>query len=470
MRPRVAAAVAQLARAVDASAWLDVDAADLLAGYARGDARPSDVVEASLRRIEALDPVLRAVWAVDDVGARAAASRADARWRAGRARPLEGVPVLVKDLLDVADLPATGGSRWLADRRATVDAEVVANVRAAGAIVIGKSATFELGCGDEHTPFGVTRNPHDPAHTTGGSSSGSAAALAARLVPLALGTDTGGSIRIPAAWCGVVGLKPTLGRLSTRGLLGLSPTLDTPGPMARSARDVALLLAAMLGHRAGDVSGTGASTDTALVDAAAVRVCDLLDDDVRVALDATVASISTRVGSVAEVSVPGIRSGADLSWLITMAEAASTYADAPRDLLTAAFAARVDVGVRIGRAEHVAALRARTELAARVAACFEGADRVDVLVMPTTVCTAPPLDHLDRPVAGVEPNWPDVHARNVAIWNVTGLPALTVPIGSDRHGLPIGLQLVGAPFADERILAIAAALAPHWNPSPLKGS
>ena len=450
MLPRLDAAVAALGPVADpGDDVLALDATDLLAAYAAEAVTPAAVVRAVLDRLDALDGDIGAIWARDDSDALAAAEHSAGRWRAGVARPLEGVPIVVKDLLDTADLVTTGGSRWLAHRRPSHDAAVVAAIRAAGAIVIGKSATFELGCGNEDIPFGAVHNPWNHDHTTGGSSAGSAAALAARYVPIAIGTDTGGSIRIPASYCGVVGLKPTLGRLSNTGLLGLAPTLDTPGPMARSARDAALLLSVM--------SGSQPEPTSAIERVGVPRrwFFDVLDDDVRTAVDAAIEMLAASGTSVVEVDVPHAEHGATLSWLITMYEAAVTYRDAPRDLLSPSFVGRLEVGERISAAQYRAALDARSKLTAAVSTVF---DHCEALVLPSTVSTAPPLDDIERQVAGVEANWPDVLARTFAIWNVTVLPAVSVPIALDRSSLPIGLQLVGPAHSDERLLALAARI------------
>ena len=448
MLPRLESALAVLDVATDAGETLEMDATDLLSAYASGSVSPPAVVRAVFDRIDAIDAHIGAVWSTDRGAAFAAAERSAARWRAGCARPLEGVPIVVKDLLDTADLLTTGGSRWLAQRRPAADAAVVAAVRTAGAVVVGKSATFELGCGNEDTPFGVVRNPWSPDRTTGGSSAGSAASLAARYVPLAIGTDTGGSIRIPASYCGVVGLKPTLGRLSCDGLVGLAPTLDTPGPMARTARDVALLFAVM------SASAVGAATvERTRIGVPRRWFWDVLDRDARAATEAAVRVLESLGHCIVDVDVVGAEHGATLSWLITMYEAAQTYRCAPRDLLTPAFVGRLEVGDRIGSGAYAAALDARTALTAFAVGVF---DTCDVLLVPASVSSAPPLDDIDRPVDGVPANWPDVLARTMALWNVTGLPAVSVPAGFDGDGLPLGVQLVGPAFADERLLAIAA--------------
>lgn len=480
MLPRVAAAADRLVLPADAGEWLDVSATDLLGAYGDGSVEPGDVLDACLARIAERDPAIGAVWAIDEAGALAAAERSAARWRAGTARPLEGVPILVKDLVDTAGLVTTGGSLVYEHRVPTADAPAVAAARAAGAIIVGKTATYELGCGDEQTPFGVSGNPWCLDRTTGGSSAGSAAALAARYVPLAIGTDTGGSIRIPSAYCGVTGLKPTLGRIPGDGLLGLAPTLDCVGPMARSATDAALLLATLTcaarfgapvdSGAAGLGDGPGPSVP---LDLRGVRIgvpgghfVEVLDDAVADAYEAALRALGDLGAELVPLTIADAVHGADLSWLITMYEAAGTYAGVPRDRMTPTFRRRLEIGDRIDRATYLQALRARRGLVRSVCSDIAG---VDAVVVPGTVTPAPRLDDMEAPVAGVAYNWPDVHARTVAVWNVTGLPAVAVPSGHDAGGLPVGIQIAGLPHADERCLAIAAAYqsaAPHHLVSP----
>jgi aspartyl-tRNA(Asn)/glutamyl-tRNA(Gln) amidotransferase subunit A len=438
-----------------------IEAHQLLDAYRSGRRSPVAEVDACLRRIARGDGAVGAIWAVDTARARAAAEHSAARWRAGSARPLEGVPVVVKDLLDTEALCTTGGSRWLVDRLPHHDAAVVEAIRAAGAIIVGKSATFELGCGDEFIPFGTVRNPWASEHTTGGSSAGSAAALAAGFVPLALGTDTGGSIRIPASYCGVTGLKPTLGRLSNLGLLGLAPTLDTPGQMARSAIDAGLLFSVMARTHVSRPPLPSMSDDDVPLRGRTIGLvrrwfCDVLADDVREAFEAASIVLGHLGATVVTLELPHAEHGPTLSWLITMYEAARTYADAPRDMLSDSFRARLEVGERISAGQYAHALTARSALIAAVLPAF---DSCDVLVVPGSISTAPPLDDLNRAVAGVECTWPDVTARTMALWNVTGLPSLNVPIGlgGGATPLPIGMQIVGAPFGDELCLAIGQA-------------
>lgn len=447
MLPRVTAAADMLPTAPAAGA-LDLGAADLIAAYRTGTLAPGDVVDACLAAIHA--DRLGSCWAVDDARALAAAERSAARWASGRPRLLEGVPVVVKDLLDTASLTTTGGTRWLADRVPVADAAVVAAVRAAGGVVVAKTSTAELGCGNEQFAFGNTLNPWDTSRITGGSSAGSAAALAARLAPLALGTDTGGSIRIPAAYCGVVGLKPTLGRLSCEGIVGLAPTLDCPGPMARSAVDAGLLFEAL------DGDPTSRRTDLYGVRLAVPRrfFHDIIEPDVAARFAEATACLSSLGAKLVEVELDHVEHGAALSWLITMYEANQSYLAAPRDLLMPTFRGQLEVGEEITADQYNAALHARRALAASVTAALAG---FDAAVIPAALATAPPFADVDRAVAGVVSNWPDVSARTFAVWNVTGLPALAIPIGRGDDGLPVGIQLAGTPWSDTHLLSIATA-------------
>jgi aspartyl-tRNA(Asn)/glutamyl-tRNA(Gln) amidotransferase subunit A len=458
MLPRVSAAVAALeAAASGAPASLDLSASELLDRYRTGELTPSGVARSCLDALHgplgapAAAGGLGAIWAIESAArVSAEAAVADGRWQSRTARPLEGVPIVVKDLLDTNGLRTTGGSAWLAERVPTADAAVVAAVRDAGAIVIAKTATYELGCGNDEIAFGRAANPWDHRCTTGGSSAGSASALAARLVPLALGTDTGGSIRIPSSYCGVVGLKPTLGRLSCAGLLGLAPTLDMPGPMARTAEDVGLLFSVL----------TGVPPARPLTSLRGLRIglvrhwfTDVLDPGVSCVFDEALASLRSIGAEITDIEIPHAEHAAPLSWLITMAEAARTYADAPRDQLTPAFRGRLEVGSRVCADDYFAALTARRRLSDTVSRAMAGCD---VVVVPSTVCTAPRFDDLDRPVAGTPVTWPDVTARTMAIWNVTGLPSLTVPIGF-ADGLPVGMQIAGRHDTDETLIAVATA-------------
>jgi aspartyl-tRNA(Asn)/glutamyl-tRNA(Gln) amidotransferase subunit A len=239
----------------------------------------------------------------------------------------------------------------------------------------------------------------------------------------------------------------------TGGLLALAPTLDAIGPIARTAADAALLF--------GVLAGTADEGAAPIAPLAGTRIgvlggwfAAVLAADVAAAFDAAIRDLRALGAELVVVDVAVARHGPPLSWLITMAEAARTYAGTPRDLLSAAFRSRLEVGDRIDPTTYDAALRARRSLTAAVLDAIAGCD---VVVTPTCVSTAPPVDDVDRPVAGVPATWPDVTARQVALWNLTGLPALSVPIGFGADGLPIGMQVVGPPWRDEGCLAVGAA-------------
>ncbi|MBI1736300.1 MAG: Asp-tRNA(Asn)/Glu-tRNA(Gln) amidotransferase subunit GatA, partial [Candidatus Rokubacteria bacterium] len=232
------------------AAVTSLTAHELAARYRGGEAKPSDVVEAHLARIQRLDEQVGAYLTVTRDGALAAARAADERYRAGRPLgPLDGVPVAIKDVFCTRGVRTTSGSRILDSYVPPYDATVVARLQAAGAVMLGKTNMdeFAMGSSTEHSGFKLTRNPWDLARVPGGSSGGSAAAVAGELAVAALGTDTGGSIRQPGAFCGVVGLKPTYGRLSRYGVIAFASSLDHPGPITRDVHDAALVLGAMAG-------------------------------------------------------------------------------------------------------------------------------------------------------------------------------------------------------------------------------
>jgi aspartyl-tRNA(Asn)/glutamyl-tRNA(Gln) amidotransferase subunit A len=426
-------------------------ASDLLAAFASGARSPVEAVDDAFERIDAADGMINAMLTLDTDRARADALASEARWRSGAARPVEGVPVVVKDLIDTAGLRTTGGSAMHAARVPNVDADVVARVRAAGAVIVGKTATFELGCGDEHTAFGVVHNPHDLSRTTGGSSSGSAAALAASYVPLALGTDTGGSIRIPSSYCGVVGLKPTLARLPRAGVMELSRTLDMPGPMAANAVDAALLFAAMAETApAARIALTGLRVGV-------VRpwFCDLLAPDVSRAFEAALVTLRAAGARVEDTAIEGAQRSPTDSFFITLHEAVQLHAGTERSAFGDRFRDRLYDGDAITTEMYEGAFADRARFIADLDELFR---RFDVLVVPGSVSTAPPLDQLDQPVNGVPRTWGEVNARTMAMWNVTGLPSLCLPIGRGDDDLPIGMQIVSPLGHDERSLGVAMAL------------
>ena len=405
------------------------EATDLLG---RGEVTAEALVRACLERIEALEPRVLAFQALDVDLALRAARRADA---AGRPGPLHGLPVGVKDVIDTADLPTERGSPVFAGRRPESDAACVASLRRAGGIVLGKTVTTELAF---YFP-GRTRNPHDPSRTPGGSSSGSAAAVAARMVPAALGTQTAGSLVRPAAYCGVVALKPSHGLLPLGGVSPFAPSLDTLGVMTRSASDLRLLMA-----------GLGAALPPVPAPARLrVGICRTE------AWDATLPASREAVARAAQALAAGGAEVADVE------ERFQGLSDAQRTVmaaegavalgpLRAAHGARLSPQLRAildeGDAVSPAALATARALAdearARLPALFA---RFDILLGASTTGEAPQgLGSTGDPALN-------------RIWTLLGLPCVQLPAGRGPAGMPVGVQLVGPPHGDA-VLCAAAVL------------
>lgn len=418
--------------------------ADTVERIRSGAADPVDLVERALDAIAASQPALNAFVTVDAEGARAAARRARDEPPRG---PLHGVPVAVKDIVDTAGLLTTMGSRHFAGHVPADDAVIVTRLRKAGAVIVGKTTTHEFAYGptSDRTANGPCRNPHDPSRMSGGSSGGSAAAVAAGLVPLAVGTDTGGSVRIPAALCGVAGIRPGIGRIPTDGVFPLSWTLDTVGVFAIDAAGVAE------GWRV--LSGCGATTGPTRAN---LRIgvptdpwFDRLDDAVRERFAAFVEKMD-----VTRVELGDAEELHDLYIAVQSAEAAAVHqerlATAP-ELFDDEIRARLDTAARVTGYDYARALRRLTTERATAARRLAG---LDVLALPTTPITAPPVNARDTDLGG---GWtatmPALLAHNTP-FSVLGLPAMSLPLPGE--GLPVGLQLVGGPGADAELLAVAA--------------
>ncbi|HEX6454196.1 MAG TPA: amidase [Trebonia sp.] len=399
--------------------------------------------------------------------AMAAAEQADRELAAGLDRgPLHGIPLGIKDILATKGWATTGQSlvndpSWWQGQ----DAPVVARLRAAGAVITGKTTTMEyaIGLPDPDKPFPIPRNPWDPATWPGGSSSGTGAGVAAGLFLGGLGTDTGGSVRIPAAYCGITGLKPTYGLVPRAGCLPLGFSLDHIGPMARSAADCALMLDVMAGHDARDPAARrGAAGDftTALTgDLAGLRVgvertipatAPHRDPAVLPVLDAVAAGLAAAGASVSDVTIPVYRALADADIVIMAAEAFSYHRSAMRDRwtdygrYTRAFIAQ---GALLSAADYVTAQRARR---VACAALNEVLATVDVVITPATATGAPAYDGIDMATL--------MSLIFTGAFNSTGLPVLAAPAGFTAGGLPLSVQVIGRPLADATVLAVGDAL------------
>lgn len=452
----------------DLAGW---SAADLLAGFRAGRLDPVDAAEAALARMDAVDGGLHAVVTRLDDRARAAAAESARRWRTGEARPLEGVPVGVKDIIETAGVATRAGSPLFADHVPEANAAAVDRLERAGAVVVAKTATPELAFGDE-TGAGVV-NPWGAGRWTGGSSSGSAVGLAAGQFPVALGTDTGGSIRVPASYCGVSGIKPTFGRVPRTGVLPVSWSLDHVGPMARTVEDLALLLAVLAGADPADPY----SSDRPVPDyaAAVASACagglsglrvgvpggwlaEGCRPGVMAARDAAADVMADLGAAIVPVEVPCAELAGTVAWLVTVVEFAANH-DSRLDRLedfTASAAHRLVAGSRASAGDYVRALRTRRLVQQDFDAVFE---RADVVLTPATPTAAPDLatffDDGDR-------LWLDKVARNFLIFNVTGMPALVIPAGTD-DGLPAAVQIAAPPHRDDLCLAVGAAFQQATN-------
>lgn len=444
--------------------------------YAGRECSPAEVVDALLGRIARLDGHLGAFRQVLPDAARAEAARLTAELAAGRSRgPLHGIPFAVKELIDVGGAVGCCGSKVLAGRISPHDAEVVHRLRAAGGIAVGVTRSHEFGWGitTQHADLGSTKNPWDPSLVPGGSSGGSAVAVAAGMVPLALGTDAGGSIRIPASCCGVVGLKPTFGRLSTQGIIPLAPSLDQVGLLAREVADVAVTLRALTGYDPGDPAlppgpfpPLPPSWDEGL---AGIRVgflpglhlTPLAPDYERVFL-AALAAAESGGAAVRETAVEHPERIRPAFAAIQMAEAYHTHTRTLGTYPGRADDYGADVRERLALAEAVDLgeyLSARAEsvlVRRRFQAVFAVVDVFLTLVMagpPSPVADPDRVMH-----RGAVMPFRDLVMPYTVPQNLAGLPACAVPAGCDGSGVPIGVQVTAPWGREDLVLRVAAAL------------
>jgi aspartyl-tRNA(Asn)/glutamyl-tRNA(Gln) amidotransferase subunit A len=437
---------------------------ELLAAYAAGKTDPVATLDALTARIAGHPTGGDAVLAMLPT-ARAEAEDSARRINSGAARALEGIPFGVKDIIDVAGAPVTGGSRLTGDRIASADALVVARLRAQGAIPMAMLGTTEFASGSAHNPrYGAVRNPWDRERWTGGSSTGSGAMLAARLLPLALGSDTGGSIRVPSAWCGTTGLKPTRGLVPRTGVLPLSWSLDHIGPMARSAADLARVMPLIAGPDGEDPTAVGVyAGNRARSDLKGLRVgvpggwfVELQDAAVLAAWRTALETLERLGANLVPVDLGDIEGPHRDGYLALMSELASLQEPAldQIDAFDAGTRARIEQGLTFSATDYLRSLRQRPLVLRRVLAAMEP---VDVLVTPGLGCEAASLDTMTVEVDGTRHPLQLVIPRNTMIFDYTGLPALMLPSGFGRSGLPVAIQIVGKPFDDALCLSVGEA-------------
>jgi aspartyl-tRNA(Asn)/glutamyl-tRNA(Gln) amidotransferase subunit A len=461
---------------------------ELTEAYRRGDLNPTAVAEDYLARIGALDGKVGAYLTVVRDQALAAARESELRWRAGSPRgPLDGAPIALKDVMCTAGVRTTCGSKMLERFVPPYDATTVEKLREAGAVILGKTNMdeFAMGSSTEHSAFHPTRNPWDLARVPGGSSGGSAAAVAGGLAAGSYGSDTGGSIRQPAAFCGVVGMKPTYGRVSRYGLIALASSLDQIGPFAQDVRDTALLLGAVAGYDqrdstsiqapvpdyAAELSKGVAGLTLGLPDEYFI---DGMDPDVERAVRQAIEVLKGLGARIERVSLPTTKHSLAAYYVILPAEASSNLARydgvkyglrvAGRDLIemqsrtrAAGFGAEVKRRIMLGTyalsagyydAYYGKAQSVRTLVRREFAAAFE---RVDLIVAPTTPNVAFKHGEKEDPLS--------MYLNDVFTipGNLSGIPGVSVPCGFNASGLPVGLQLLGRPLDEARVLRAAYA-------------
>lgn len=421
-----------------------------------GALAPSTLVRECVRRIEARRS-LNAFITVTEKTALADAARAEADIAAGRyLGPLHGVPVSVKDLVDVAGTPTTSGSA-LPSLHPADDAPVIQRLREAGAIVIGKTNLHEFAFGttSDETAFGAVHHPFDETRSPGGSSGGSAVALLEGMCFGSVGTDTGGSIRIPSAACGTVGLKATGGELPCTGVVPLSTSLDHVGPMARTVADTAFLFQAMKGRPVHAVAPAGGRLVFGVPGA---YFLDPLDGEVRRLFEAACRSLTEAGHTVVAVAIPHASWTPDVYLHIVLPEAAWYHAptiDRHARRYSPGVRLRIEMGRYVLAEDYVRAMQLRELLIQEV---DEAVGRCDALLLPALAIPAPPIGAASVEVGGTRQPVRAIMLKLTQLFNITGHPAIALPAGNGNDGLPRSLQLVGSRGRTERLLDIAAAV------------
>ena len=433
---------------------------ELAVGIRSGRTTSEQLVEQCLTAIARQDGHLNAFITVLADEARADARRADRELRNGHDRGiLHGIPISVKDLIDLGGLPTTAASTVRDGHRAATDAPVLSHLRAAGAVFVGKCNLHEFAFGTtgEDSAYGPTRNPHAPGHIPGGSSSGSAVSVAAGMAIASVGTDTGGSIRIPAAACGVVGLKPTYGELSCDGVVPLARTLDHVGPLASTVSDAACLYEVMAGH-ASTTEPTHAPPGPVAAGVLRPYFLDRLDDGVRRNFDALIDRLRHVGWDVHDVVLPHAEDVTETYRQTVMFEAfnihRTTLSTCP-DAYSPRVRARLELGATVSERDYAAARRTRDTLTQEVDALLETRE---CLVLPTLPMPAPPIGTETISLGVDDQPLPirELTLRLTQLFDLTGHPALSIPMGVSPGGLPTAVQLVGRTGRTAALLRTAA--------------
>ena len=439
--------------------------AEASAGIAAGTLSPVALTEAALARIAALDPKLNAFITLTADRARRAAAAAEAEIKAGKRRgPLHGIPYALKDIYDVAGVRTTAHSKLLIDNVAREDAATTARLEAAGMVLLGKLSTHEFARGGptDALPFPNAKNPWNTAHFAGGSSSGSGVAVASGMVGLAMGSDTAGSIRLPATFCGIVGLKPTYGVISRRGVVPLSFTLDHAGPLTRSVEDCALAMQVLAGYDPGDPGSAREAVPYYSADLrkgvagltiGRARAYDIeagVDAEVMAAMDAAAEQWRALGATIVDVVLPSKRRMDACIQTILIAEGFAIHGEwlrtRPQDYGRVT-RERLMMGAFVTGAEYIQAQRLRRIITAEVDAVLAGCDAILCAGNPTAAPRVVDVDEgpfrKSHPITGP--------------FNATGHPGLALPCGFGASGLPLGLQLIGRNYGEAMLLRIAQA-------------
>ncbi len=418
------------------------------------------VTESCLHRIASDNHSLNAFILVMADAARQQAAEADRELAAGTDRgPLHGVPISIKDLFDIQGTATTAASRVRDGHVAVYDAPIIARLRQAGAVIIGKTNLHEFAFGttNEDSAFGPTRHPLDRSRSSGGSSGGSAVSVASGMALATLGTDTGGSIRIPAALCGTVGLKPSYGELSTDGVVPLSRTLDHVGPLTSTVTDAWHVFHALRGDtRIGPLEP--ARIETLRFGIPRAYFCAILDDDVRRAFDASVDALRDAGATTVDVEIASARLIAPIYLHIVFGDAAAYHAhtlETMPERYTAPVRLRLEMARYVLAEDYVRALQGRDVLRREVDAALSG---VSALLLPTVPIPAPPLGAHSVQVGPTQEPVRNVMLRLTQLFNLTGHPAISLPCGRTPVGLPIGLQAVGTLGQTDALLHTARSI------------
>jgi len=424
-----------------------------------GTISSEEIIERCLARIAESNQATNAFILVMTEEARQQAREADRELAAGHDRgPLHGVPLSIKDLMDVRGTETTAASRVRSGAVAREDARCVAHLRAAGAVFVGKTNLHEyaLGTTSGDSAFGAVRNPLDTTRSPGGSSGGSAVSVATGMALATVGTDTGGSIRIPAACCGIVGLKPSSGEVSTDGVIPLSSTFDHVGPLATSVSDAWTMFRALTG----DLTPRhlpGAAPSAMRLAVPRPYFCDMLDDDVRARFEEALNAFRAAGMHISEIALPHTETIANVYIQISLKEAAAFHAptlDTVPERYTPPVRQRLEMGRGIQQEDYMLALGGREQLRRDVDAALAGCD---ALVLPTLPIPAPKIGVEMVQVGPAQQPLRNMMLRLTQLFNITGHPAVSIPCGLTREGMPCGLQLVGPRAQTGKLVQIALA-------------